>query len=227
MLLPSPPLEGRFTRRQIVDATGIGDVMVAYWMTQGLLKATEGEGQRKGKYRYYGFEAIHIAVILREMRRYGLTPVGLKTLASMLWNVFELGQRFPEITGPLRTDASSLHRAAKLLSRQASLASDQTQLKFEHASIEEWLAHQPAIDHRTVEVAPVSEQPTHLAAALYIDLFTAAILEKSDRKWICTYVGEQLLIVPEDMISRSFDRDKLPSCIIINLSQLIRPIWMT
>ena len=78
MPLPVSPLQGRYTRQQIADATGIERELLVYWIKEGLLIAAEGEGRGKGKYRLFGFEAIQIAAVLKELGRYGVQTAGLK-----------------------------------------------------------------------------------------------------------------------------------------------------
>ena len=126
-------------------------------MAQDLPKAAEGEGQGRGKYRYCGFEAILIAIALSELRQYGLTLVGLKTLADMLWNVFELGQRFPEIAEPLRTNAGTLAPISKRYPRQTNLLSNRETSQFDRDKIEKWLAHQLSADAQAVQLTSTSE----------------------------------------------------------------------
>lgn len=85
------PFDGRYTRQQVSEATDLEVDVLSYWIKEGLLKAAEGEGLGRGKHRLFGFEAIHIAAVLKELGCYGVQVGGLRQVSELLWGGFLLG----------------------------------------------------------------------------------------------------------------------------------------
>src|SRR3546814_7442459 len=90
----------------------------------GLLKAAEGEGLGRGKHRLFGFEAIHIAAVLKELGRYGVQVGGLRQVSELLWGVVAFCSDHADITEDVRADASLLRRARARYSDKATLSTD-------------------------------------------------------------------------------------------------------
>src|SRR3546814_15977231 len=108
MPLSLSPFDGRYTRQQVSEATDLEVDVLSYWIKEGLLKAAEGEGLGRGKHRLFGFEAIHIAAVLKELGRYGVQVGGLRQVSELLWGVVAFCSAHAAITEDVRADASLL-----------------------------------------------------------------------------------------------------------------------
>src|SRR3546814_11850995 len=98
MPLSLSPFDGRYTRQQVSEATDLEVDVLSYWIKEGLLKAAEGEGLGRGKHRLFGFEAIHIAAVLKELGRYGVQVGGLRQISELLWGVVAFCSDHADIT---------------------------------------------------------------------------------------------------------------------------------
>src|SRR3546814_9571073 len=124
MPLSLSPFDGRYTRQQVSEATDLEVDVLSYWIKEGLLKAAEGEGLGRGKHRLFGFEAIHIAAVLKELGRYGVQVGGLRQVSELLWGVVAFCWDHADITEDVRADASLLRRARERYSEKATLSTD-------------------------------------------------------------------------------------------------------
>jgi DNA-binding transcriptional MerR regulator len=226
MPLPVSPLQGRYTRQQIADATGIEGELLSYWIKEGLLIAAEGEGLGKGKHRRFGFEAIHIAAVLKELGRYGVQTAGLKHIASLLWRVVAFGSQHSDITETIALDAAALRRARARYPARASLVSGEDVSDTEYSCFEEWLECYPTLNSKAFEIEPWFDDAAELGIALYHELFTLNIFEQRDVRWMFFHADDALNVVPEDFVKGLVDLERMPSYLVINLSLIIRPIWM-
>lgn len=156
MPLPVSPLQGRYTRQQIAAATGIESELLAYWIKEGLLIAAQGEGLGKGKHRLFGFEAIHIAAVLKELGRYGVQTAGLKQIASLLWRIVAFCSDHPDITETMALDASALRKARARYPARASLASGEKPSAIDYSCFEDWLEDHPSLNAKAFEMEPWS-----------------------------------------------------------------------
>jgi DNA-binding transcriptional MerR regulator len=226
MALPVSPFQARYTRQQIADATGIESELLGYWIKEGLLIAAQGEGLGKGKHRHFGFEAIHIAALLKELGHYGVQTAGLKTLARTLWNVVGYCSEHPDITDDIRHDAAAVHRARARYAGRSAVAPGEEPSDADFSSFEDWLEARGPISEKAMEIEPWFDEAADLAFALYIDLFTEEIFESLDTRWIFVPANGELLVFPENLGLPSVDLERTRSYLTINLSLIIRPIWM-
>lgn len=203
MPAPTSPLEGRFTRQQIADKVGIAGDLLAYWIKEGLLLAAEGEGLGKGKHRFFGFQAIHIAAVLKELGRYGVQTAGLKQIASLLWRIAAFGSEQSDETKKGAFDAVALRNARSRYRNRSPLAPGEAR-----------------------EVVDPGDLASELAYVLHHELFTEAIFERLDGRWMFLHTEDGLLAVPEDFAWGIVNPDRVRSYLVINLSLIIRPIWM-
>lgn len=219
-------LNGRYTRQQIAEATGLDRELLAYWTKEGLLIAAESEGLGKGKYRLFGFEAIHVAAVLKELGRYGVQTAGLKQVAQLLWSILALGSQHADITEDIRCEAAALRRARARYPARGSVLEGAVDMDAEFQCFEQWLESREQINPKAFEIEPWFHEEVDLAFALYFDLFSPAIFSDFDTRWLFTHVGGELIAVPESLELESFHIDHMRSYIMINLSRIIRPIWM-
>lgn len=203
MPLTVSPLQGLYTRQQIADKVGIASDLLAYWIKEGLLLAAEGEGLGKGKHRLFGFEAIHVAAVLKELGHNGLQTAGLKQIASLLWRVAAFGWESSDETKRMALDAVALRNARARYRARSPLAAGEAQ--------------------GTVDEGDLAVE---LAFALHHELFTEAIFERLDGRWMFIHSDDGLLAVPEDFARGMVNLDRIRSYLVINLSLIIRPIWM-
>lgn len=218
--------DGRYTRQQIAEATGVDRELLAYWSKEGLLLAAESEGLGKGKYRLFGFEAIHIAALLKELGLYGVQTAGLKQVAQLLWSVLAFCSQHPDITEEVRFQAASLRRARANYPVRASVSPSTEDPVAAFSCFEDWLESHGKIDPKAFEIEPWFDEEADLAFALYLDLFTPAIFDDFDTRWLFTHAGDGLIAIPENLNLASFRPEHLRSHIMINLPRVIRPIWM-
>lgn len=226
MPLPVSPLQGRYTRQKITDATGIERERLAYWIKEGLLIAAQGEGRGKGKHRLFGFEAIHIAAVLKELGRYGVQTAGLKQIASLLWRIVALGSDHADITETIALDASALRKARARYPARASRASGEDVSTLVYSCFEDWLEDHPSLSNKAFELEPWFDDAAGLGFALYHELFTLSIFERLNARWMFFHADDELIAVLEYFAKGLANLDRMPSYLIINLSLIIRPIWM-
>ncbi|MET1756388.1 MerR family transcriptional regulator [Novosphingobium sp. RD2P27] len=225
MPLAASFVQARYTRQQIADIVGIPSDLLAYWSKEGLLVAAEGEGLGKGKHRLFGFEAIHIAAVLKELGRYGVQTSGLKQMATLLWSVVRFCSLHPDVTESVRHSAAALHRAKARYPSRSSLAADAKAPASDYSCFEDWLEDRGPISDKAREIAPWFDEMADLSFALYLDLFSEAIFHELDTRWIFTHSGDDLIAVPEDLPLESINPENLRSYITINLSLIIKPLW--
>jgi len=75
------PVARQFSRQQVQEITGISDDVLGYWLREGLLVAIPSEGR---KHRRFGFEQLHVAVILNAMRSLGANISVLRAFAGAM-----------------------------------------------------------------------------------------------------------------------------------------------
>lgn len=218
--------DGRYTRQQIAEATGVDRELLAYWSKEGLLLAAESEGLGKGKYRLFGFEAIHIAALLKELGLYGVQTAGLKQVAQLLWSVLAFCSQHPDITEEVLFQAASVRRARARYPVRAPVSPGTEDPDAAFSCFEDWLESKGKINPKAFEIEPWFDEEAELAFALYLDLFTPAIFDNFDTRWLFTHAGNELIAVPEDLELSSIRPEHMRSYIMINLSRIIRPIWM-
>lgn len=225
MPLPFSPAHQRFTRQQIALATGVEAEQIAYWIKEGLIKAVEGEGLGKGKPRSFGFEAIHIVALFKELGRYGIQTSGLKQIAWLLWGAIEFCSQHSGIDEEIRAEAAALHRAKLRYPKRSSVPEDYENPNEAYDTFEDWFEDHQPISEKSIEVEPWFDEAADAAFALYFDLFSKRVFYEDHIRWIFAHVGDELVVLPEDMVPED-DREKLPSHLTVNLSLLIKPLWM-
>ncbi|AIT81034.1 MerR family transcriptional regulator [Novosphingobium pentaromativorans] len=227
MPLPASLFQGRYTRQQIANAVGIASDLLAYWIREGLLIAAEGEGLGKGKHRFFGFEAVHIAAVLKELGRYGVQTAGLKQVASLLWGVFAFGSKHPDITESDMLRAAYLRRARAKYPARASLAQGEEEASREdYGSFEDWLEHHTDTTEKAFEIEPWLDEKAQLRFALYFDLFAENVFDQEHTRWMFFHEDDQLIAVPEEFYTGPYDLENVPSYIMVDLSLIIKPLWM-
>lgn len=70
-----------YTRQQIARATGIDDSTLNYWMRECVLRPAEG-GSGKGQHRRFPYHQINLAVLLDQLRSFGVSLPAIKRLAD-------------------------------------------------------------------------------------------------------------------------------------------------
>lgn len=70
-----------YSRRQVALLTGIDDSTLNYWMREGVLRAAEG-GTGKGQHRRFPYHQINLALLLDQLRGFGVALPALKRLAE-------------------------------------------------------------------------------------------------------------------------------------------------
>ncbi|MCI4591479.1 MerR family transcriptional regulator [Sphingobium sp. BYY-5] len=225
MPLPVSPFQSRFTRQQVCEAVGLDSELLTYWVKEGLLLVESG-GAGRGNPRLFGFQAIHIAAVMKELMRYGVQTAGLKAVAELLWRIVDFCSQHPDITEKVRADASALRRARANYPARMSVRADEIFAGRDYDNFEDWLEAHPNISEKAFEIEPWFEEAADIAFALYHDLFTDKIFKDFHTRWIFTHADGELVAIPEDMQGESLDAEKLPSYLTVNLSRIIRPIWM-
>lgn len=118
-----------------------------------------------------------------------------------------------------------MHRAKARYPSRSSLAGDAKVLGSDYSCFEDWLEERGPISDKAWEIAPWFDEKADLSFALYLDLFTEAIFDEFDTRWIFTHLNDDLIAMPEDLSPESIDPEKLRSFITINLSLIIKPLW--
>ena len=93
------PTSEAFSRQQVHERTGIADDILAFWIKQNLLIPFPS---RPRQHRRFGFEQLHIAVVLNAMRSLGANVGVLRNFADAFQTGFVVWKR-----SGLRTDALS------------------------------------------------------------------------------------------------------------------------
>lgn len=70
-----------YSRQQVARLTGIDDSTLNYWMREGVLQAAEG-GTGKGQHRRFPYHQINLALLLDQLRGFGVALPALKRLAA-------------------------------------------------------------------------------------------------------------------------------------------------
>jgi len=83
--------EPTFTRREIAQRVGVGEDVLAFWIKNGLLVASEG-GAGKGSHRRFGRFQVNIAAVLAELRRFGVNVGALRSFGALLQRGTALGE---------------------------------------------------------------------------------------------------------------------------------------
>ena len=203
MPLPVSPLQGRYTRQQIADKVGIANDLLAYWIKEGLLLAAEGEGLGKGKHRLFSFEAIHIAAVLKELVGNGMQTAGLKQIASLLWRVAAFGLEQSDDNKRIALEAVARRNARARARAPSPLAAGEADEKIDEDDL-----------------------AAELAFVLHRELFTDAVFERLDGRWMFLHTEDGLIALPEDFARGMANLDRIRSYLVINVSLIIRPIWM-
>ncbi len=69
-----------YSRQQVARLTGLDDSTLNYWMREGVLQAAEG-GMGKGQHRRFAYHQINLALLLNQLRGFGVSLPALKRLA--------------------------------------------------------------------------------------------------------------------------------------------------
>lgn len=69
-----------YTRQQVARLTGLDDSTLNYWMREGVLRPSEG-GFGKGQHRRFPYHQINLALMLNELRGFGVSLPEIKKLA--------------------------------------------------------------------------------------------------------------------------------------------------
>ncbi len=70
-----------YSRQQVARLTGLDDSTLNYWMREGVLRAAEG-GTGKGQHRRFPYHQINLALLLDQLRGFGVSLPALKRLAT-------------------------------------------------------------------------------------------------------------------------------------------------
>jgi len=70
-----------YSRQQVARLTGIDDSTLNYWMREGVLQAAEG-GTGKGQHRRFPYHQINLALLLDQLRGFGVSLPAIKRLAD-------------------------------------------------------------------------------------------------------------------------------------------------
>lgn len=82
-----------FTRSQISELTGLSDSVLAFWLKRSVIKpTTKSEGT--GRHLKFDFIEIHLAALLRELRKLGNDVDSLKAFADLVHQGRELAERY-------------------------------------------------------------------------------------------------------------------------------------
>lgn len=101
-------IDQTFTRQEMALLTGIADDVLAFWIKNGLLVASEG-GVGKGSHRKFTGYQINIAGVLAELRSNGINIAGLRAFASELQRGTALCEK-AECNFPSIAEAMELRR---------------------------------------------------------------------------------------------------------------------
>jgi DNA-binding transcriptional MerR regulator len=77
-----------YSRQQVALLTGIDDSTLNYWMREGVLRAAEG-GTGKGQHRRFPYHQINLALLLDQLRGFGVALPAIKRLAARFHNAIE------------------------------------------------------------------------------------------------------------------------------------------
>lgn len=75
--------DGRFSRHQITELTGVPSGVLSFWMKQGVLTAVEG-GRGKGSHRRFSAMQVGGIALLKELQAYGVSIQHLRAFGSFL-----------------------------------------------------------------------------------------------------------------------------------------------
>jgi len=220
------PLQSLYTRQQIHEATGLSLDTLGYWIKEGLLRAKEAEGEGRGKHRRFGFEALHIAAILSELHSYGIGLAGLRAVTKVLWGSVAVPVLFPSITEKAVLDCQMLTIARRTYPPKASLREGQKEVQ----SFEDWLENKQqtriAIDPMAFELESVMTPELYSVVAVYFDLFSErSFTSTGQRLFVFRLENGEIAIMPPD-IPESDGVEELPSFLSLNVSRIIRSIWV-
>ena len=70
-----------YTRQQVANLTGLDDSTLNYWMREGVLRSAEGGGG-KGQHRRFPYHQINLALLLDQLRGFGVSLPAIKRLAD-------------------------------------------------------------------------------------------------------------------------------------------------
>jgi DNA-binding transcriptional MerR regulator len=69
-----------YTRQQIAKLTGLDDSTLNYWMREGVLRPADGKAG-KGQHRRFPYHQVNLALLLSELRKFGVSLPEMKRLA--------------------------------------------------------------------------------------------------------------------------------------------------
>jgi len=76
------PTKGLFTRSQIAELTGASESSLNFWMREGVLRSSEGDGG-KGNHRKFRFYEVHIAALFVRLHRFGCNIEAFRQLSTI------------------------------------------------------------------------------------------------------------------------------------------------
>lgn len=243
------PTDQRFSRQELQTLSGVGDDVLGFWIKQGILRAEPAPARTHLR---FGFEQIHIAVVMDAMRSLSASIGMLRAFAEVIQDGVVLAKRskldYAELRIAVRL-AKAVHRfrrgdvfeivgsefflRERVGSREDSEAYDKARRHpRDEADLIDSLKASDLLEGDVEAAATAglswSEQDV-MAVDWWMDLVIPDILSGSDDfNWVwlawLDEAGQPCLFAGEDAAPTL--SEKMPkAAFYISVSRLIRPLW--